>query len=149
MYIEVYNGGWMDPSFHVNYGEGAHTMDLTLGPDGNVWYIRPQGEGGVNTRLEMIDAAGNISKSVVIAPGTDLNNAKISSGPGKMIWFTDGAGAIGRLSSAIAAPAASDVRLFTPPSSLSGPTGITVGPDGNIWFTERTANKICRFVPPL
>jgi len=26
--------------------------------------------------------------------------------------------------------------------------GITLGPDGNLWFTEQQAGKIGRFVPP-
>jgi streptogramin lyase len=29
-----------------------------------------------------------------------------------------------------------------------GGSGITTGPDGNLWFTEPTVNKIGRFVPP-
>ena len=29
----------------------------------------------------------------------------------------------------------------------SEPTGITLGPDGNIWFTEQQANKIGRITP--
>jgi virginiamycin B lyase len=31
---------------------------------------------------------------------------------------------------------------FTTPTDNSGPVGITVGPDNNIWFTEAYANKI-------
>jgi len=28
----------------------------------------------------------------------------------------------------------------------AGPAGITVGPDGNLWFTESTADKIGRLI---
>jgi streptogramin lyase/type II secretory pathway pseudopilin PulG len=33
---------------------------------------------------------------------------------------------------------------FLIPTAISGPIGITVGPDGNLWFTEDTGNKIGR-----
>ena len=47
-----------------------------------------------------------------------------------------------------AAPAgALTVNDFPVPVQYSGPQGITVGPDGNIWFTEYAANKIGRITP--
>src|SRR5450631_2705167 len=39
------------------------------------------------------------------------------------------------------------VTEFPLPSLNSPPTGIAVGPDGNIWFTEPIENKICRITP--
>ena len=33
------------------------------------------------------------------------------------------------------------------PTSNSVPDGITAGPDGNLWFTEQTGNKIGRISP--
>jgi streptogramin lyase len=36
---------------------------------------------------------------------------------------------------------------FRPPTANSLPDAITVGPDGNLWFTEYGANKIGRFNP--
>ena len=33
---------------------------------------------------------------------------------------------------------------FAVPTSNSGPGSITAGPDGNLWFTEKTGNKIGR-----
>jgi streptogramin lyase len=33
---------------------------------------------------------------------------------------------------------------FPTPTANSGPYGITTGPDGALWFTERNANKIGR-----
>ena len=34
------------------------------------------------------------------------------------------------------------ITEFPVPTASSGPWGITAGPDGNLWFTERSANKI-------
>jgi len=36
---------------------------------------------------------------------------------------------------------------FSIPTSSSGPDWITLGPDGNMWFTEETAGKIGRITP--
>ena len=36
---------------------------------------------------------------------------------------------------------------FTIPTQSAGARDITVGPDGNVWFTETTANKIGRLTP--
>src|SRR5436190_37063 len=36
---------------------------------------------------------------------------------------------------------------FTVPTASSGPTSITAGPDGNLWFTEGSGNKIGRISP--
>src|SRR5438876_2725288 len=42
------------------------------------------------------------------------------------------------------AGAAARFRVFTIPTSNSGPEVITAGPDGNLWFTENSGNKIGR-----
>ena len=36
------------------------------------------------------------------------------------------------------------VSEFTPPSGGSNPLGIVAGPDGALWFTEQSTNKIGR-----
>src|SRR5215831_17112674 len=43
--------------------------------------------------------------------------------------------------------AAQSFTEFAVPSADSGPIGIVTGPDSNLWFTERTANKIGRLTP--
>ena len=43
---------------------------------------------------------------------------------------------------------ASTISEFPPPTGDSGPAGITLGPDGNLWFTEYIANKIGRITRP-
>ncbi|MGD0950085.1 MAG: hypothetical protein ABSA52_22005 [Candidatus Binatia bacterium] len=41
-----------------------------------------------------------------------------------------------------------EYSISTPYSSYnSGPTGITTGPDGNLWFTETGAHNIGRLMP--
>ena len=51
------------------------------------------------------------------------------------------------LAAAPYAHAAAQVTEYNVPSSGSGTSGITYGPDGNIWFTERQTNKIGKMTP--
>jgi virginiamycin B lyase len=45
------------------------------------------------------------------------------------------------------AAAGGNVTAFLIPTANSNPTGIALGPEGNLWFTEQTANKIGRLHP--
>ncbi len=56
------------------------------------------------------------------------------------------AGMLG-LSSSIAWARAGTIDEFSIPTASSEPFGITAGPDGNLWFTEESANKIGRITP--
>ncbi|MGZ5380745.1 MAG: Vgb family protein [Thermoanaerobaculia bacterium] len=52
------------------------------------------------------------------------------------------------IASCAASPAgALTVNDFPVPVQYTGPQGITVGPDGNLWFTEYAANQIGRITP--
>ncbi|HTF87817.1 MAG TPA: hypothetical protein VK843_05365 [Planctomycetota bacterium] len=48
---------------------------------------------------------------------------------------------------ALASPLAAQVVEFTIPTANSRPYTICAGPDGNLWFTESTGNKIGRITP--
>ena len=53
-----------------------------------------------------------------------------------MLWFTEGGGKIGRITTA------GYITEYPVLTSGSNPLGITVGPDGKLWFTENATNKI-------
>src|SRR5262245_24265924 len=48
---------------------------------------------------------------------------------------------------AVPAEAAKRIKEFPVPTPGSLPHGIAVGPDGNLWFTERAGDKIGRITP--
>jgi streptogramin lyase len=59
-------------------------------------------------------------------------------------------GALARKACASAAAASAPVGAFTEftvPTASSSPTAIAAGPDGNLWFTEASGNKIGRVTP--
>ncbi len=39
----------------------------------------------------------------------------------------------------------------TPTAGITGPDGITAGPDGNLWFTEQSSNgnNVARITPTV
>src|SRR5216684_1342561 len=51
------------------------------------------------------------------------------------------------LSTAPAWATAGTITEFPIPTASSTPRGITAGPDGNLWFTERGGNSIGRITP--
>ena len=65
----------------------------------------------------------------------------ITLGPDGALWYSEGAGRIGRFQPGGATP-----QEFTAPTA-GALAGITLGPDGNLWFVENAANQIGRFTP--
>ena len=51
---------------------------------------------------------------------------------------------LGLLLALVVSPAQVTFTEYPVTTANSGPNGITTGPDGNLWFTERAANKIGR-----
>jgi streptogramin lyase len=136
-----------------NAGSTAnHSMptDIVNGPDGAMWFAERNGKG-----------AGRITIGGAITEPIRSPNARaivdgITVGPDNNIWFTESqvgtcgptgdGSAIGRY--VIGTGVLTEFRLpafdaGTGPCG-SGPTYITSGPDGALWFTERRANKIGR-----
>jgi virginiamycin B lyase len=88
-------------------------------------------------------AAGTVTEFPTPTRGTPFD---ITAGPDGNLWFTVGAGEIGRIT-----PGGS-ITLFRLPGTCGkyltcAPWGITAGPDGNLWFTEEIGNVIGRITP--
>jgi virginiamycin B lyase len=62
------------------------------------------------------------------------------------MWFVDEMNRkIGRIP--LTATSASQITYTTTPTGVSDPSSITLGPDGNLWFTEQSVNQIGKLVP--
>jgi streptogramin lyase len=75
------------------------------------------------------------------APGTNI--AQVRAGPDGNLWFTDRAGAIGRITTD------GVITRFT--SGLnpgSQPFSLAVGPDGNLWFTDAGTSSAIGTIDP-
>jgi streptogramin lyase len=107
---------------------------IAAGPDANLWFTESLGG-----RIGRITTGGTITEFPV---SPDLN--QITSGPSSSLWFTQGDASqppsnIGSITTNGAS------TLFAVPTAFAGPFAIVEGPDGNLWFTERS--KIGKLIP--
>jgi virginiamycin B lyase len=113
---------------------------IVTGSDGALWFANENTIGRITTRGQMTLYASTSTNP--------FDSFAIVAGPDGALWFTEGydgpqnyeypAGfqAIGRMTTS------GMVTSFPTPSIFLG--GITVGPDGAIWFTEPGSNSIGR-----
>jgi streptogramin lyase len=115
----------------------ARSDPLTVGPDGNLWFMEYQGGIG------RITPSGAVTDFPL--PTAGLEAGPLTVGPDGNLWFresefgTYGLGQfvfygptqrIGRITPSGA------VTEFPLPTGSFPPGALTVGPDGNLWFTE-------------
>jgi streptogramin lyase len=113
--------------------------DLTLGPDGNIWFVRsltyldlsPPG------RIGRLTPAGEVLEFSLDGEGAPVG---IAAGPDGNLWVTGAATSqIYRMTTA-----GQLIRPGFQVSSWPFLNRITAGPDGKLWFTEYSGNRIGR-----
>jgi virginiamycin B lyase len=112
--------------FTKGISSGVALQDITLGPDGALWFTESTGD-----RIGRITKRGKITEySAGITPGAKPYS--IAPGPDGALWFTEIAGArIGRITTS------GHVTEFSRGiTSGEGPVDLAAGSDGAIWFTE-------------
>ncbi|MBM3697116.1 MAG: hypothetical protein FJW78_01305, partial [Actinobacteria bacterium] len=136
--------------FRAGIGDGARPFGITAGPDGNLWFTELAG-----MRIARITPQGVVTE---FGPGIDPMAAEgaapapsgITWGPGRMVWFTElGASSVGRIDMA------GGITTFNKGIQRgAGPFDISLGPDGNLWFTgawngekDQPGNSIYRITP--
>ena len=111
--------------FSAGVTPGSGPMNITAGPDGNVWFTENAGQIG------RITPSGTVTE---FSTGVSANSLPdgITTGPEGNIWFTEfEGGRIGRIT-----PSGTVTEFSTGITPGSAPVGITTGPEGNLWFTE-------------
>jgi virginiamycin B lyase len=107
---------------------GSAPSDITLGPDGNMWFL----EAGAD-QIGRITADGVITEFPL--PGRESMHvlpAGIAAGPDGAVWFTESLGSkVSRIDSVSGA-----IKEFsvTRGSNKVGPGTLTLGSDGALWF---------------
>jgi streptogramin lyase len=133
---------------------------IVLGPDGNMWfsdqgeYYNPQPIVGHIGRI-LTHAPYTITEFV--PPTVEGRPLGLTVGSDHNLWFTEyisipslqttprGGNKIGRLSPfGTDAQITAGIKEFPLPTPNAGPLDIAAGPDGNLWFTEASANQIGR-----
>lgn len=118
---------------------GSNPRNIIRGLDDALWFT----EQGSN-KIGRISTSGAISETLISA--TASNPSGIVNGPsGTGMWFAESAAAtnkIGQIS-----PLGDILSETAITTAAAGAEEITLGADGNLWFTEYTANKIGKLVP--
>jgi virginiamycin B lyase len=133
--------GHLDPATGryqvVPLGRGSSPHGMVIGPDGNVWVM----DGGQNAVVRVDSRDHKLTLFPMPKDKGDLNlNTGVFDHSGAF-WFTCQNGFYGRLD-----PRTAKIRLWSSPRGF-GPYGITVAPDGRVWFTNFAANYILGFDP--
>ncbi len=117
---------------------GCLPTQITLGPDGNLWFTE-----GLGNELGIINPETHVVSDVTL-PGNYILANGITTGPDGNLWFTDMISSDGVWSGAIGTinPVTHAITEFLDPVAGAVPTGITSGPDGNLWFTDWGSNRI-------
>jgi streptogramin lyase len=138
--------------FGSGISPGSSPSQITQGSDGNLWFTEPG-----NNALGRITQAGTVAQFALAGLQASSSPLGITSGPNGLLYFTesgaDRVGSINPLAGSNAAVLATLRQSKVVPSGngtgAAGLNGITVGPDGNLWFTESTASAVGRVTPDL
>jgi streptogramin lyase len=124
---------------------GAALTRIAAGPDGALWFTENN-----KSKIGRITTSGSVSEySTTVGSPKDI----VAGLDGNM-WYTDNSFAghtIGKVGTGMNGTTLGVVTRIVGSAALgmSGntPSGIAVGPDSNVWFTERASNNIVRFTP--
>ena len=117
---------------------GVVLNGIAAGPDGALWFAAAATNNNdqcfefpfcLLAFIGRITIAGIVTEYSMASDGFAEPYA-ITSGPDGALWFTDGAGQIGRIT------AVGNVTRYSGPNINNGGWGITTGADGALWFTE-------------
>lgn len=116
--------------FDVPGGAGNQPLDITVGPDGNLWI-------GLAGAIARLSPAGEFTLFGLPTAGADTGG--ITLGADGNMWFTEpDNNSIGRITPA---GVITEYRLQIPNLLLADIVG---GPDGNLWVTEMRGKQIFR-----
>ncbi len=118
----------------VSLGEGAAPHGVTIGPDGAPWIT----EGGQNAIARV--APADLKVTLFRLPGkfaaANLNTGVFDKAG--TYWFTAQSGFYGRLE-----PKSGKMDVFKAPKGI-GPYGITVTPNGDVWYASLAGSHIAK-----
>ena len=136
--------------FSAGITAGAAPTNIVSGADGNLWFTE-----STNNAIGRITTAGVVTEFSLAALGAGTGPLDIVSDPANnLLYFTENnTGQIGRINPLAGSNAqilASETQSAVVPSGAgAGVNGITLGPDGNLWFTEMGVDRIGNINPTL
>jgi virginiamycin B lyase len=118
----------------IDLGKGAAPHGVIIGPDGAPWIT----EGGQNAiaRVDPTDHKVTLFKLPEGTPYANLNTGVFDRTG--IYWFTGQSGIYGRLD-----PKSGDMQVFPAPRGR-GAYGMTLTPQGDVWYASLAGNHIAR-----
>ena len=130
--------GRLDPATgdidRIELGAGSRPHGVIVGPDGAPWIT----DGGLNAivRVDPTTERVSVYRLPPSAPGANLNTAAFDNDG--ILWFTGQSGIYGRFE-----PSSKQMRVFDAPRGR-GPYGITVTPDGTVYYASLAGSYVGR-----
>lgn len=133
--------GRLDPvtgaTKHVRLGSGSAPHGVIVGPDGAPWVT----DGGLNAVVRVDPRTDEVTRYALPAGTPNINFNTAAFGRDGTLWFTGQAGWYGRVD-----PKSGKVEVFRSPRG-AGPYGITVTPDGAVYYASLAGSHIARIDP--
>jgi virginiamycin B lyase len=133
--------GRLDPdtgSIHeIPLGDGSAPHGVIVGPDGAPWIT----DGGLNAIVRVDPDSEQVDVYPLPESAADANLNTAAFAPDGTLWFTGQSGVYGRLR-----PGADAVEAFDAPRG-AGPYGITVTPDGDVYYASLAGSHVGRVDP--
>jgi virginiamycin B lyase len=133
--------GRLDPAtgktHHIALGSGSSPHGVIVGPDGAPWIT----DSGLNAIVRVDPQTEEVQVFPLPANRgyTNLNTAVFDQA--NILWFTGQSGIYGRLD-----PSTGEMQVFDAPRGR-GPYGITVTPDGTIYYASLANSYVGRIDP--
>jgi virginiamycin B lyase len=133
--------GKLDPETgetrHIPLGSGSSPHGVIVGPDGAPWIT----DSGLNAIVRVDPDTEEVQRFPLPAESGYANLNTAAFDPNGIIWFTGQNGIYGRLD-----PSNGDMQVFEAPRGR-GPYGITVTPDGIVYYASLAGSYIGRIDP--
>jgi virginiamycin B lyase len=130
--------GRLDPATgkvqHVKLGEGSAPHGVIVGPDGAAWVT----DGGLNAIVRVAPTTEEVRRFPLPAGRSAANLNTAAFDRQGHLWFTGQSGVYGRVT-----PATGHVEVWDAPRGR-GPYGITVTPQGAIYFASLAGSYVGR-----
>ena len=133
--------GKLDPETgetrHIPLGSGSSPHGVIVGPDGAPWIT----DSGLNAIVRVDPQTEEVQKFPLPAESGYANLNTAAFDPNGILWFTGQNGIYGRLD-----PASGEMQVFESPRGR-GPYGITVTPDGTVYYASLAGSYVGRIDP--
>lgn len=133
--------GRLDPvtgeTHHIPLGVGSAPHGVIVGPDGAPWIT----DSGLNAIVRVDPQTEEVQKFPLPAGNGNANLNTAAFDTNGILWFTGQNGVYGSLD-----PATGEMKVFDAPRGR-GPYGITVTPDGTVYYASLAGSYIGRVDP--